>query len=93
MQQEENHVEPYDNTMLSVGDIDTASMLVAKGHELVSVDKINNKKSGFIFRKTRDAEKLIQDYWLDRVDVRALAFATARKNLKSRLFGLETIRY
>jgi hypothetical protein len=90
---DESQVQPYSHAMLSVGDIDVASMLVAKGYELASVDKMSSKKVGFMFPKTVEMEQLIRDYWLDKVEVHAMAFANARKNLKSRIFGLDTINF
>lgn len=90
MQQKETRVE-YENSVLSVGDLDVAAMLVAKGYAVVSVDKVN-KKANFLFQKTREMDQLIRDYWQGQLDVNALAFATARRDLKSRIFGLDTIR-
>ncbi len=74
-------------------DIEIASTLLSKGFELATICKHRSGKATFIFNRTPDLDVVTQGYWGGKVVVDPLGFATARKNLKSRLFAMETIRY
>src|ERR1043166_3565110 len=74
-------------------DIEVAATLLAKGYPLLSINKSSRGKATFIFESQEGITAVIDGYWFNRVDVHPLEFATARKNLKSRLFAMETIRY
>jgi hypothetical protein len=76
-----------------VYDIDVAATLVAKGYKLSSIEREAGKKVGFFFTRTPELKEIISAYWFNKIYVHPLEFATARKNLKSQLFGLPTIEY
>jgi len=69
-------------------DVDLASALVCQHFELVSIDKINDRKVTFIFKNQKGITEAIDDFWTNRMAVQPLAFANARKNLKSRIFAM-----
>ena len=74
-----------------ISDIDVASTCICKNHELVSLEKLNDTKATFIFRNKTDISKTIEDFWNNEAFVHPLEFANARKNLKSRIYGIRKI--
>jgi len=68
-------------------DLGAAASLVTAGFELVSLDKSNPKKAQFIFRREIGIEKVVDDFWADRLEVKARAFFDNIKMLKNRLYS------
>ena len=88
--------QPEDYTYISLDDstnylytfdLGAAASLVTAGFELVSLDKANPKKVQFIFRRESGIEKVVDDYWTDRFQVRARAFFDNIKMLKNRIYS------
>ncbi len=73
--------------------LDTASMLVAMGYELASLDRQGQRKVVFLFKKLKGLEDDVDNFLAGKLSVNALAFTNARKNLKSRIYALKTIDY
>lgn len=68
-------------------DLGAAASLVTAGFELVSLDKSNPRKVQFIFRRSIGIEKAVDDYWADRLEVKARAFFDNTKMIKNRIFS------
>lgn len=70
-------------------DLGCSSALVSSGFELVSLDKSNPKKVRFIFRREAGIEKIADDYFADRLEVKARKFFDDIKSLKNRIYSSE----
>ncbi|OGE76154.1 MAG: hypothetical protein A3C85_01665 [Candidatus Doudnabacteria bacterium RIFCSPHIGHO2_02_FULL_48_21] len=81
-----NSADDYNN-YLHTFDLGAAASLVSAGFELVSLDKTNRKKVQFIFRREIGIEKVVDDYWSDRLEVKARSFFDNLKMLKNRLYS------
>lgn len=80
----EDHKKYYQCT-----DIEIASTLVTQGYTLISIVKISQTKAGFMFKKERGIEDVVNGFWTNQVKVSPLEFANARKNLKSRIYAMK----
>ena len=69
-------------------DIDVSAVLVCKGYELVDIAPVSSTKATFIFRNHPSITEIVDGFWSNRIEVRPLEFANARKNLKSRIYGM-----
>ena len=68
-------------------DLGASAALVSANFELVSLDKTNPKKVRFIFRREAGIEKVVDDYWTDRLEVKARTFFDNLKMLKNRIYS------
>lgn len=68
-------------------DLGAAASLVSAGFQIVSLDKTNPRKAHFIFRREIGIEKVVDDYWADRLEVKARSFFDNLKMLKNRLYS------
>jgi len=68
-------------------DLGCSAALISAGFELVSLDKTNPRKVQFIFRREVGIEKVVDDYWADRLEVKARAFFDNMKMLKNRIYS------
>ena len=93
MRSGDTHIVPLPEKLATYTDIDVAATLIAKGHKLLSSERLDDGKTGFTFLCSTEVEMIAKGYWFNEVEVHPLEFATARKNLKSRLFALQRIRY
>jgi len=80
-------LDDYKNYYYS-NDIDVASVLVCKGYALEDVVPISNNKATFVFKNHPAITDAVDGFWSNRIEVHPLEFANARKNLKSRIFGM-----
>ena len=86
---EENNdipLEDYTNYLYSF-DLGASASLITAGFELVALDKTNPRKVQFIFRREADIEKILDDYWADRLEVKARAFFDNIKACKNRIYS------
>ena len=72
---------------LSTFDLGAAASLVSAGFLLVSLDKTNPRKVQFIFRRETGIEKAVDNYWADRLEVKARTFFDNLKMLKNRIYS------
>ena len=70
-------------------DFDLAVTLLCKNFLMVTIDVEQNGKKIFVFKNEKGIGEVIDGYWSNRIEVHPLEFANARKNLKSRLFGMK----
>ena len=68
-------------------DLGCAAALVTAGFVLDSLDKTNPRKVQFIFRREAGVEKVVDEYWADRIEVKARAFFDNIKMLKNRIYS------
>ncbi|MEI7890819.1 MAG: DUF5659 domain-containing protein [bacterium] len=68
-------------------DLGATAALVSSGFELVSLDKSNPKKVQFIFHREIGIEKIADDYFADRLELRARGFFDNIKSIKNRLYS------
>jgi len=68
-------------------DLGCSSALVSSGFELVSLEKSNPKKVQFMFRRKTGIEKIVDEYWADRLEVKARSFFDNTKMIKNRIYS------
>jgi len=68
-------------------DLGCCSALISSGFDLVSLDKTNPRKVQFIFRKEVGIEKIVDEYWANRLEVKARTFFDNTKMLKNRIYS------
>lgn len=79
--------DDYENYYYT-NDIDVASMLVCKGYNLKDVVAISHNKATFVFKNHPAINDAVDGFWSNRIEVHPLEFSNARKNLKSRIYGM-----
>lgn len=86
--EERQHVPLDDNDgYFYTYDLGCSSALISTGFELVSLEKSNPRKVQFIFRREVGIEKVVDEYWADRLEVKARAFFDNIKMLKNRIYS------
>ena len=68
-------------------DLGCSSALISAGFELVSLDKANTRKVQFIFHREIGIEKVVDDYWADRLKIKTRTFFDNVKMLKNRIYS------
>ena len=68
-------------------DLGCSAALITAGFELLTLDKANLRKVQFVFRRKVGIEKIVDDYWADRLEVRARSFFDNVKMLKNRIYS------
>jgi len=80
--------KPEDYThYLQTFDLGAAASLVTAGFILVSLDKSNPHKVQFNFQRDGGIEKILDDYWTNRLEVKARTFFDNMKMLKNRIYS------
>jgi hypothetical protein len=69
-------------------DLGLASALVTLGYTLWDVDKTNPQKSQFIFSRDEHIDKMINQYWDDKLMLLARSLLDNQKMLKNRLYSV-----
>lgn len=69
-------------------DIGLAAALIALGYTLYKLDKIEPKKSQFIFNRDEQIDKMVNDYWDDKLTLPVRSFYDSLKMLKNRLYSV-----
>ena len=73
----------------STSDLGLATVLVTLNYELLELDRSNPKKIKFVFKGEENTEKVVNDYFNDRIKLPALTLFNNQKNLKSRIYSGE----
>jgi len=68
-------------------DMGLCSALICAGFELISLDKTNPRKVQFILRREVGIEDVVDNYWADRLEVKARTFFDNTKMLKNRIYS------
>ncbi len=69
-------------------DIGLASALVTLGYSLGDIDKSNPKKAKFVFFRDEHIDKMINQYWDDKLTLPVRSFYDSLKMLKNRLYSV-----
>lgn len=75
------------NQEFSTFDLGLASVLVTFGYQLLKLEKSNPKKVKFIFKREKDIEQIISDYWDDKLQLPAQTLLNNQKLLKNRIYS------
>lgn len=68
-------------------DIGVSTALLCAGFELVGIDKTNPKKALFTFKREGNIDEVANNYFANKLNVRARSFADNLKALKNKLYG------
>lgn len=68
-------------------DLGCVAAIIGAGYKLVSLDKENPRKVQFIFRRSDGLIKVVDNYWADRLIVKARTFFDTIKMLKNRIYS------
>jgi len=68
-------------------DLGVSTALLCAGFELLSIDKENPRKALFIFQKVDGIEDVADQYFADRLEVKARQFFDTIKALKNKLYS------
>jgi hypothetical protein len=80
--------DPFTNDSHFVSyDIGLAAALATLHFELLSLNRDNPRKIGFIFSRTPELEQATQEYFAGRLAVDARSFFENTKMLKNRIFS------
>jgi len=71
----------------STFDLGFSSVLVTLGYELLELDKSNPKKVRFVFKREKNIEQVMNDYFTDKVKLPAQTLFNNQKNLKNRIYS------
>ncbi|RPI14972.1 MAG: hypothetical protein EHM58_15265 [Ignavibacteriae bacterium] len=69
-------------------DLGLAAVLITLGYTLVDVDKSNHIKSQFIFSRDEHIDKMVNEYWDDKLMLPARSLLENQKMLKNRLYSV-----
>lgn len=76
-----------DQNEFSTFDLGLSTVLVTLNYELLRLDKSNPKKVSFIFKKDKDIEQVMTDYFNDKIKLPAQTLFNNQKNLKNRIYS------
>jgi hypothetical protein len=74
------------NKNFSTYDLGLATVLVTLDYKLIKLDKTNPKKIRFVFEEDKKIEKVMLDYWNDKIKLPALTLFNNQKMLKNRIY-------
>ncbi len=68
-------------------DLGLATALVCRGHNLIALDKHEPRKVSFVFKREVGIEDDTDDYWSDRLEIKARNYFENLRNLKNRIYS------
>jgi len=68
-------------------DLGLATVLVTMGYELLELDRSNPKKVRFEFKRERNIEQIMADYFDDKIKLPVQTLFNNQKNLKNRIYS------
>jgi len=71
----------------STFDLNLASVLLTAGCKLIELDRSNIKKVKFIFKHQKGIERIINDFWDDKIILPARTLLNNQKALKNRIYS------
>ena len=75
------------NQEFSTFDLGLAAVLLTLKYELLELDRSYQKKIRFIFKRERNIEQVINDYFDDKIELPAQSLLQNQKNLKNRIYS------
>lgn len=86
--QEAEYVPLYDDTnFFTTYDLGATAALISSGYELMAVDKTSPSKALFVFQREDGIEETVDDYWADRLEVKARRYFDSLKAVKNKLYS------
>lgn len=70
-------------------DFDFSVLLLCKDCNLITIDSEPGGRMVFIFEDIPEIKEIFDGYWANKITVDPLEFTNARKNLKSRIYGMK----
>jgi len=67
-------------------DLGLATVLITLDYELLKLDRSIPKKVRFVFKREKNIEGIMTDYFNDKIKLPAQTLFNNQKNLKSRLY-------
>lgn len=78
----------YDKEYFETSELSLAATLICFGYSLDSLNKINPSKVIFIFKRNKNIDQIVQDFWRrKKILVDPLSYSEATRYLKSRIYG------
>jgi len=68
-------------------DLGLATVLITLGYELLELDRSNLKKVRFVFKREKNIEQVMSDYFDDEIKLSAQTLFNNQKNLKNRIYS------
>lgn len=68
-------------------DLGISAALISAGFKLVALDKQNPRKVQFVFARDEGIDGVIDDYWADRLEIKARTYFENVKMIKNRLYS------
>ena len=68
-------------------DLGLATALCSRGYNLITLDKQDPRKVSFIFKREIGIEQDTDDYWTDRLEIKARAYFDNLRTLKNRIYS------
>ena len=75
------------NQEFSTFDLGLAAVLLTLKYELLELDRSYPKKIRFVFKRERNIEQVINDYFDDKIELPAQRLLQNQKNLKNRIYS------
>lgn len=75
------------NQEFSTFDLGLAAVLLTLKYELLELDRSYPKKIRFIFKRERNLEQVINDYFDDKIELPAQSLLNNQKILKNRIYS------
>jgi UTP-glucose-1-phosphate uridylyltransferase len=75
------------NQEFSTFDLGLAAVLLTLKYELLELDRSYPKKIRFVFKRERNIEQVINDYFDDKIELPAQSLLQNQKNLKNRIYS------
>lgn len=82
------HIPPDDPSLVfTTYDLGCSVALICAGFELLTLDKANQRKVLLVFKREDGIESVVDNYWSDRLEVKARTYFDTLKMLKNRLYS------
>ena len=75
------------NQEFSTFDLGLAAVLLTLKYELLELDRSYPKKIRFVFKRERNIEQVINDYFDDKIELPAQSLLQNQKILKNRIYA------
>ena len=75
------------NQEFSTFDLGLAAVLLTLKYELLELDRSYTKKIRFIFKREKNIEQVINDYFDDKIELSAQSLLQNQKILKNRIYS------
>jgi len=79
------------NDYFQTSDLGLATILYSFGYPIDALDRSDNRRILFLFKRCKEIDEVIQQYWARELGVEPLAFLGALKDVKSRIYDVHEI--